>query len=419
MVIYRFISVLAAIVLFPILLPFVLCTPKYRTTVKERLGWAPLSFLSKNSNPYVWIHALSVGEVNLAIAFVKAYVAKNPDMKVVFSASTQTGYKTAKTALGKGVQIFLFPYDFSFSVEKRICEISPIRVILVETDIWPGFLYTLHQKKIPVYLVNARLSDRSFKGYQKYRRVLKKIFSYFTAIMVQTNEDANRFEQLGVSSSKIKVTGNMKYDAEINPLSESERQAQRRELGIQEDDILLVAGSTHPGEEELLLNAVGDLILAQKIRLVIAPRDPKRAIQIRKQYEERGYEAHLSSEIAKKKEPIIVVDGFGQLIELYGLADMVFIGGSLLSFGGHNPLEPAARQVPVLFGSDMSDFKEPAALLVAQKGAIQVSNTDDLKQAIVFLSENKEARQDMGKAAQKVFLENKGAVANTLQLLSV
>ena len=419
MFLYRLISVVVATFLFPILSPRVLCTPKYRSVVKERLGWTPLSFLRKKSTPYVWIHALSVGEVNSAIAFVKAYAASHPDIEVVFSATTQTGYATAKSALGKDVPVFLFPYDFSFSVMKRIREISPTRVILVETDIWPGFLIALHQAKIPVDLVNARLSDRSFKGYVKYKWFFKKIFSYFTAIMVQTEEDAKRFEQIGVLPQKIQVTGNMKYDAEIDPLSESEREIRRFALEIKENEILWVAGSTHPGEEELLLHAMNDFLKAGSARLVIVPRDPKRAVHIKKQCEENGYSAHLLSEGKNESVSVFVVDGFGQLIDLYGIADAAFVGGSLLSFGGHNPLEPAARQVPVLFGSDMSDFRFPARVLVAQKGAIEVSDETDLKQAIAFLSTHKETRQKMGKAARQVFLENKGALVKTLQRLSI
>lgn len=423
-----------AIVLgFPLIIPLVLVSNKRRKTVLQRLGIKQLpESIRKNrfnrpENRSVWVHALSVGEVLSSIELVKGLNAGLNCQDIVFSVSTKTGFEIANKLLKEHVDsIFYFPYDFLISVKHIARQVDPGLVLIVESDIWPNFLSEMKKREVPVILVNARLSKRSFSGYSKIPFFSKRLFSFFTTICVQSGEDALRFSLLGVPSDKIIITGNIKFDQEYDFVPETEIDTLKRIMHIKPYQKILLAGSTHKGEEEIICDAVARVKNRfAGLFLIIAPRDPERAGSVCRICKAAGLFAVTMSDL-ENIEPdakpdaeidVIIVDKIGILRRLYTLADMAFIGGSLVKSGGHNPLEPAAYSKPVIFGHDMSDFRDIAHLLVESGGAVRVQDAESIYSAVSKLLTDSQKAGDMGNRALKVFNANKGAVEKTLNAL--
>jgi 3-deoxy-D-manno-octulosonic-acid transferase len=407
----------------------ILISEKRRKTVLQRLGITrlPRELTRKRPDRFkkkrVWIHALSVGEVISAIPFVKGVTEYSNAKNVVFSASTKTGFDIAKQYLSDAVHsIFYFPYDLTFSVKHIVGRIDPKVVVIVETDIWPNFLFEMKKRQVPVILVNARLSEKSFIGYKRLGFFTKKVFLKFFHICTQSLEDARRFQELGVSFDRITITGNVKFDDthQIQGFQETDRL--RQSMHIPNARKVFLAGSTHPGEESMLLDVFskikhreGDLLL------IVAPRDPERAGSIFRMFDSAGFSVGLMKELNKISSGIrldvIIIDTIGLLKKLYAIADIAFIGGSLVNCGGHNPLEPAAFSKPIIFGNDMSDFAEISRMLLDAGGAVRVKDAKDLYNALVSLMENDKRAMEMGKNAFGVLTANKGAVEKTLKVI--
>ncbi len=368
---YNFLMLTVLIAGFPVILPLLAVSRKRRMTVLPRL------FLSRGAHEKwsgeaglktIWVHALSVGEVVSAVPLVIELEKIFGRDRIVFSASTLTGFETAGSRLNQHVRrIFFFPYDTLFTVARAVNLVAPDLVIIVETDLWPNFMARMNSKKIPVLLANARLSDRSTSGYLRIRGLMQPLLNSFTTICVQSIEDASRFRSLGTFPEKLQVTGNLKFDQNINCLSEREYERLRRDFSITPADSVIVAGSTHPGEEEILLQGYTRVKKSHAaLKIVVAPRDPDRAMVVKEIFGSSGFTAIClaESEVASGDPPadITVIDRVGLLGKAYALGDLAFIGGSLVKAGGHNPLEPAAYGKPVLFGPDMSDFRLVARL---------------------------------------------------------
>jgi len=373
----------------------------------------------------IWVHALSVGEVISAKPLLKGLQDKG--MTIVFTASTLTGFNMARTLFLNTRtplvdQVALFPFDFFLSVNRVCSRIDPDRVVVVETDLWPNFLWYLNRRRVPVFLVNARLSLPSFRGYLRFKRIFGPIFSLFSMVLVQTGVDAGRFRELGVDQEKIKVCGNLKFDQEPPRVDPAQISQFRHCLGGGNGLILFLAGSTHPGEEQLL----ADLFLSVKpgcpsFSMVVAPRDPNRAEQIQELFSRQGLESRMLSTLKnrerREKVDIVVVDAMGLLSRLYAACDIAFIGGSLGPFGGHNPLEAAAFSRPILFGPHMDDFFLVAQMLTDHGGAFTVSDRDDLIRRTSQLIHDPVLAQSTGALAADLFLKNRGAVDLTLSLI--
>ncbi len=401
--------------------------PKRRRTFLQRLGLTPLPRgirqARQHRHPRIWVHALSVGEVISAVPLVRGLKQRFSDHQLVFSASTQTGFAIAQKQLSPTVDhLIYFPYDLWFSVRSRIQAIQPEFVVMVETDIWPNFLFELKKRDIPLILTNARLSSRSFAGYRRFSRFFAPVFGCFSRIGVQTDTDQDRFAGLGVLPARIKVTGNLKFDQPVEPMPESRQERMRQYLGIQAKQPVIVAGSTHPGEEARLV----DLYLRLKtvftdLVLILVPRDPERAASISALLANWELSVRFWSEgeppAAAPSPDIVIVDRIGVLRRLYAIAHIAFVGGSLVTRGGHNPLEPAAYGKPVLFGPDMSNFAGIAALLTESGGAIQVPHTEALYRDLIRLLKAPESARKMGEAGLAVFYQNQGAVANSLAVI--
>lgn len=372
----------------------------------------------------IWIHALSVGEVLSSVPLVKRLKKDIANKGIVFSVSTKTGYEIAcKLLFDKVDTIFFFPYDFYFSVKSVAKKIDPAIVVMIESDIWPNFLFEMKRRCVPVLLVNARLSDRSFRGYKRFAFVAKSVLSLFSKICAQSWQDAERYSIIGVPSEILTITGNIKFDQDNVEFSEAETRELKSSMRIQPDHKILLAGSTHQGEETIILEAFRKLKKhINSLILIIAPRDPERAESVCGIYKSAGYTAvqlkNISSSNPDMECDVVIIDIIGILKKLYSIADLAFIGGSLVKRGGHNPLEPAAFFKPIIFGPDMSNFAEISVMLLEAKAAIQIfDETEFYESALTLLEDEKESVQ-MGKNAYGVFCCNKGAVEKTVDEIS-
>ena len=409
------------------LLPFVwLVSKKRRANLVQRLGWR--TGIKQRTGPRkpVWIHALSVGEVKSALPLVTAVHAHFPQTPIVFTVSTRTGYDTARTLLCRTesplvAQLAYFPFDLPWAVARVRRRIDPAWVCVVETDLWPGFLHAMAQKDIPVVLVNARLSRRAFDGYRRLGPATPLFFSNLTRVLVQTRRDMERFNALGVPASRLAVAGNIKFDQPVNVLDEAERTAFVKWFHLTDTHRLWIAGSTHPGEESLLWDVFQQVRKrVPGLKLLLAPRDPARCARVVDEISKKGGRPVLLSTTRSqpKEADVMLLDCLGVLANAYAVCDVAFIGGSLVPCGGHNPLEPAMFEKPVLFGPHMEDFAGVADLLTARKGAVQVADAGSLTRHLTDLLTRPDRAAEMGHNASAVFQENAGAVARTLAVLS-
>ncbi len=430
---------------FVLALPFLplvwLFSRKRRASLVQRLGARTGFAKKKPGTSRIWVHALSVGEVRSAIPLVRALAEGTLDSElgqgqfkageIIFTASTKTGFETAQSLLGTGEnklvsQIGYFPFDLWFSILKVVRIIEPDLVCLVETDYWPAFLNIMKKKKIPVVLANARMSVSSLKGYNRLGPLKPLFFSPFSHVMAQTPRDKDRFGALGIARDRILVAGNMKFDQGDLADDGTKENRLRSMLGIRGDDRVWIAGSTHEGEETIILEVfarlrkeLGDL------RLILAPRDPERCKAL-----SHGIQRHNThgfvfwSDLEKGSctgqshgRELVLMDVMGVLAPSYAVCDLAFIGGSLVPLGGHNPLEPAMFGKPVLFGPHMTDFQGVADLLKKGKGAMEVAGADELEAGVKKLLEYPEFRDRMGRAGARIFRVNSGAVGRTVAIL--
>ncbi|UCG65778.1 MAG: 3-deoxy-D-manno-octulosonic acid transferase [Deltaproteobacteria bacterium] len=414
---------------FPLIIPMVLASDKRRKTLLPRLGLAALPEgisehrSHKPDSKPIWVHALSVGEVISAFPLVKGLSGCFRDRNIVFSVSTKTGIEIADRLLKDYVDaIFFFPYDLAFSVKHISAKVDPAIVVIVESDIWPNFLFEMKRRKVPVALVNARLSNRSFLGYRRLSFFMEPLFLTFSKICTQTVEDAWRFEHLGVPSNRITKTGNLKFDQKYDPISKVELQRLRRSMHIRPGQNVLVAGSTHKGEETILVDAFSRMKEEfWDLLFIIAPRDPNRAESVCQIFRSAGFSAYLLKDLDRlapdTRVDVIVIDTIGILKRLYALGDIAFVGGSLVHSGGQNPLEPALFSKPVLFGPDMSDFKQISHMLLESGGAFRVHDAESLYDTAAMLLWDHDRSKNMGKSAFDVFYANKGAVEKTVDAI--
>ncbi len=422
---YNIILIIGITVGIPLIIPIILLSEKRRKTFLQRLGVKRLleNLLFKRDKP-IWIHALSVGEVLSSVPLVMKLKKRFKDKKIVFSASTKTGFEIANKLFKKNVDsIFFFPFDLLFSVKYITGKIDPAIVIIVESDIWPNFLFEMQKRNVPVILINARLSKRSFKGYKRFSFISNKLFLSFAKICTQSIEDARRFMLLGIPPNMISTTGNIKFDQLYDSVSEKETEILKQSMHIyQPVQKILIAGSTHKGEESILIDAFSKIRknFADTV-LVVVPRNPERAGSVLKLCKSAGFLSILMKNIENidkdKKFDVIVVDVIGILKRLYAIADVAFVGGSLVDLGGHNPLEPAVFSKPIIFGQYMSNFAHISQMLVDSGGAVQVENTNSLYETIADILSDSDKAWNMGEKAYRVFKANKGAVKKTLKII--
>ncbi|MBT3176580.1 MAG: 3-deoxy-D-manno-octulosonic acid transferase [Desulfobacula sp.] len=371
----------------------------------------------------IWIHALSVGEVISSLPFVKALKEQYKDLDIVFTASTKTGFDMAmqlflKTDNPLVDQMGYFPYDLGWSVKKISRTLNPDAVVIVETDLWPNFLYEMKKKKTPVILINARLSKQSLKGYLFFKKFSSMFFSSLELIMVQTALDKKRFQRIGINLDKILVTGNIKFDQPVEDMDKKMIESLKDRFGMQKKNQVIVAGSTHEGEEKL----IGKVYKKLKknfpgLKLILAPRNPKRCSQILSYFLSNDIDTVLMSAIDDLKDcpDLILVDQMGELCSMYAICNVAFIGGSMVRQGGHNPLEPASFSKPIIFGEDMSDFLLISTWLLDHGGAKRVKSEKDLTKVLGTLLGDRQLQKNMGAKNFEIFSRNSGAVKKIIR----
>lgn len=363
----------------------------------------------------IWVHAVSVGEVLAAKPFIEALKDTFPDYRVIVSTTTKTGNDTAKSVL-KGTPVFYFPLDLSFIVNKVIAFTRPRLFIVFETEIWPNLISALHRKKIPIALVNGRISDKSYRGYKLIKFIFAGVLRKISLFLMQTNEDAARVISIGAPSENVKVMGNVKYDLEFKEISFASKEALRENLGVASGDPVIICGSTHNGEEEIMLRVFRKISDKFKnTRLIIAPRHIERSSEIMELIAKMNLKAARLSEIASAKDPdgkkpVIVVDTMGRLREIYSIGTAVFVGGSMVKRGGHNIAEPAIFKKAIVFGPYMNNFRDMAERFLKRKAAVMAHDERELVGIVDDILANPKKREAIGEAAFAIITENKGAV---------
>lgn len=367
-----------------------------------------------------WVHAVSVGEAIAATPLVTALHERHPDLPLVVSTVTETGARVVRERLAGVAAHRYFPLDLPGPVRRAAAAIDPSFLVCMETELWPNLLRVLGERRVPVMIANGRLSDRSFRRYHLVRALMRRMLGGIAVFAMQSEEDARRIVALGARPERVVVTGNIKHDAP--PDAGAGAEWWRTLIGLGREQRLWVAGSTHRGEEEAVLEAHAAARLDDgALGLVIAPRHPERVPEVLALVRSRGWAAVRRSELGSAARPaagaIVVLDTVGELAQLYGAADVVFVGGSLVPSGGHNMLEAAQRAKPVLFGPHTGNFREAAALLTSAGAALVVADAPHLARELRRLLADGGFRTRLGAAAQAAAAARQGALARTLELV--
>lgn len=399
-------------------LPYLIARKKMHGSFGERLGALPAAVVSAKGA--VWIHAVSVGEAVLAVKLASKIKKEFPGEKVIVSTTTVTGNEIARSRGKVAIDaLFYSPLDLSWIVRKVARSLSPKAYIMIETELWPNLLEELHSQGVPVALVNGRISDRSFRNYGKIASVMRRILGTLSLFCMQSERDAEKIKNLGAPAKNVRVTGNIKFD-EV-PLSAENTLYTRAGLGFGETDNVIVCGSTHHGEEEVLLDAfIGLKNRFRNLKLIVAPRHVERAEAVGVYIANRGLKYRRFSDVIADKDrglssDVILVDVIGHLKYIYAAATLIFIGGSLVKKGGQNPLEGASLGRPVVFGPYMSNFREISEILIEGSAAVKVKSCEELAGVFEELLANDRKREDIGRNAERIVKENAGALERTVR----
>lgn len=404
--IYGLFSTLLAITLFPLILVAFIIKPKFRAGFFQKIGFYPKNNSNKKT---IFFHAVSVGEVNAVEQLIKKIKITFPDYNLILSTTTKTGNEVANKKLKDFVsQIIYFPYDLIFSINSFFRKIKPDMIIIAETEIWPMFTFIANLKKTPLILVNGRISPNSHKGYKRLSFFFKKVLSFFTLILMQTEGDVTRITDIGANPDITKVMGNLKFDIEKN-LSEDSIEDLKDELKIG-NNRLFIAASTHKGEDELVLKVFAELQKKHDdIKLLIAPRHPERYVQVeellkRFKYSKRSLKGNFA------EDDIIMLDTMGELGKIFALGYLAFIGGSFSNTGGHNPLEANIWDIPVISGPTVFNFKDIYKSLASTSAAIIVKNEKEFIDITEKFYSDKKYYDNAVEDCKKIFAVSKGAV---------
>ncbi len=416
---YRLYNLLFTILLIfasPYFLLRSLLQSSFRKGLAERLGFFPdLS----GSRP-IWVHAASVGEVFCTIPLLKRIAREFPGMKIVLTTMTRTGNEAAKNQIPEADRIFFLPVDHPLTIRLAIERIQPGLLLIAETELWPNLLRSCGKKGIPIVLFNGRISRRSFRRYLLFKFFFKGCLKYIHLFLMQTEEDRNRMIRIGAPSEKTRISGNLKFDQSFPPLTREAVAEMAKSLRLQGDETLLIAGSTHSGEEEILLPLFRDLRKTHPhLTLLLAPRHLDRLEEVERILRNESISWTRRTSILKNMEPsfqepksppeVILLDTMGELMNLYSLGSLVFIGGSLVPVGGHNPLEPLFFKKCVLFGPHMFNFSEISSHLLEAGGAIRVKGKEDLAFQLRYLLSDEAQRDRVGERGYQFLQKHQGA----------
>lgn len=422
--IYNIVAVLLIILALPVFVIRTIREKGFAERLRQSLfGLLPEETVAKLAGKdAIWLHAASVGEIVATSPVVKEIKKELPDKPILVSVVTSSGYDMAKRIIPEADGIIYFPLDLPYLSRAVISKIRPQVFLLVETELWPNFLKTAKAMKIPVLMVNGRISEKSLSRYSYFRGVLKDMLGTIVKFCMQSPLDAEYIIQLGADPKRVVVTGNTKFDQSYTTLTDEEKKLLYQTLHLQESGLIIVAGSTHSGEEELLFTAFREIIAEfPNTQLVVAPRDILRADEIIELAAGFNLQAVRRTKLEADKGAvlpnIIIIDTIGELGKIYGVADIVYTGGSLVPRGGHNILEPAAHGKPILVGPHMFNFKTSYAMLTDGGACITVKDSDELTHTIRSLFNHPEKIREMGQAALAIINENQGASRKSALLL--
>jgi len=447
-----FVYLLAAIGYSPIVIYRAIRYNRYRKGWTQRFGKITRMFPEKKC---IWLHAVSVGEVNAAKTIINELQNKFPDFEIVISTTTDTGFARATNTFGKNFYVFYFPFDFSFIMRRAFRNIRPAICLLMEQEVWPNFVRIARQSNIPIVVVNGRISDKAFARYKKLKLISKIIYRKITLILAQTEEYARRFITIGAPAEKVIVTGSLKYDtaqitdkvdgaddlaAQLNisfhcepersegaaiskPAARIVSAAPLSRNDVIEDTRLWVAGATGPGEEKIILDVFKNLT-AQKqfkdLRLVIVPRKPERFDEVAQLIKDAGFDFIRYSSIKNTnakcpdKTPVILGDTMGDLRKFYSLANIIFVGRSLVPMGGSDMMEAAALGKPTIFGPHAFNFRQTVDALLKDEGAVMVKDEQELLQKTQKCLSDPDFAQKIAKNGREVIKKNQGATQKTI-----
>ena len=391
--------------------------PAYLRGWGRRLG---LSVPDTGTAPVLWVHAVSVGEVQAAAPLVERLARDYPRYTILVTTMTPTGAAMVRQHFSERVQHSYLPYDFPHAVRRFVTAVRPVLLLVMETEIWPNLLHCCDALDIRVTLVNARLSPRSYRGYRRLSCFSRGVIALISHIGAQSQADGQRFISLGARPDRVTVTGNLKFDVSIPAGIMAAAADLRRQLGGARP--VWIAASTHEGEEQLLLNAHREIRqYYPDCLLILAPRHPQRCAAVVELCSARGFSLARRSQAADSPADmaVFILDTLGELMVYYAAADLAFVGGSLLpGCGGHNVLEPAALGVPVISGRHVSNFSDINAMLCDSGAELQVDGPRQLVDGICMLLAQPERRHCMGQAGVRVVQANRGSTERTLQLIA-
>ena len=381
--------------------------PEYWKRWPERFGSTPSTGINRR---IIWVHAVSVGEIQASRPLIEFLLSDFHQYQVLITTTTPTGAETASQFFGDSVLHRYFPYDLPVVISRFLKVFNPKLLIILETEIWPNLYQKCRDLDIPIALINARLSKRSLNGYNLLKKLTRQSLECASLIATQSKEDADRFVSLGVSIDKVKVMGNLKFDIKLPQSIFEEAELVRR---LFSNRPVWIAASTHEGEEKIILAALSVILKSiPESLLIIAPRHPHRFQQVIELCEKYGYKTELysNSHRYESSTQIFILDTLGKLLVYYGVSDIAFVGGSLVSSGGHNMLEPAYLGLPVITGSHLFNFREISEMLIEADALIMIAGNDELAKAVIRLFNDANLRINMGERARQVIKRNQGTI---------
>lgn len=415
---YNLVILLAVLLALPVFLVRLVKERGFGRRWQQSMGFLPTSALQVVAGRQcVWVHAASVGEIVAASPIVREIRHQMPQRPILVSVVTTAGYAMANRIMVEADAVIHFPLDFSSVTAKVINMVAPAAFVLVETELWPNFIRQLSYRHTPIIMVNGRISDRSAKRYGYLGTILTDILAAISLFCMQSEQDARHIKNLGADPSRVIVTGNTKFDQTYSDISPVAREDLYHILQLDPSSPIIVAGSTHPGEERIIAAAFREVRqLYPQAQLVLAPRQILRVAEIESLLEGSDWQTVRRTSLADykgAKPDVILLDTIGELGLIYSLGDIIFVGGSLIPQGGHNVLEPAAHAKPILVGPHMFNFKDSYSLLTECGACLTVKDSAELAAAIIDLLSDHKKRNQMGAQARTVIVKNRGASARS------
>ena len=411
--------------LFYLLTPFILLrliwrgrkAPDYRKRWVERFGFVPTV---DPGQQVIWVHSVSVGETLAAVPMIKELQLRYPEALLAVTTMTPTGSARVRAVFGESVYHVYAPYDLPGVLSRFLQRVQPNILVIMETELWPNLVHCCRDRDIPVVVANARLSEKSAKGYSKFSKLTEPMLRRINCVAAQHEDDGERFLGLGLSKKQLIITGNIKFDLHLDDDLKNRAAALRAQWRSEANRPVLLAASTHRGEDEIILDSFEQIRRScSELLLVLVPRHPERFDEVAQLCAGRNLQVVRRSggNPPLRDDQVVLGDTMGELLLFFGACDIAFVGGSLMPVGGHNLIEPAAWQVPILSGPHLFNFSEASRLLLAEKGMVVCESAEDIAGKVLELIENPEVASQMAVSAKAVADNNRGALNRLLGVI--